>query len=130
MANQEFDERKLGVWALQMDSGATPGSYVYLNTTNVDLQRCDVLLGINSDTIDHLLSVDIAGSGAASLLGQVKLPAGCGYGGVPPVDMIAALLPSNHQYFWLWNGNIIGLAVGEAINAGKLVTVNAMAGSI
>jgi hypothetical protein len=56
--------------------------------------RLDSLQATNSDAIDHELGFQLNASGYAVEMGTVNIPAGAGFGGVPPVDIMAAIAPT------------------------------------
>jgi hypothetical protein len=129
MPLDQFSERVPFLLTFQFTDVTGDGSWQSMNTGNTDVQRVDVMQASNSDTIDHDLWLDVYGSEAASVFGSVTIPAGAGYGAVPPVDLFAALLPAADHFVILVNGNVPVGRVVPNINTGKDVTVTIYGGS-
>lgn len=102
MPLQQFDERQVIAFQVNLGSTATPGTFtVLVNLSAADAQIDSLMMG-NTDTVDHVVTISRSTS-AISQIGSIKLPAGAGNGTVPLVDAIAALQPSNHPF---WRSNI------------------------
>lgn len=129
MPLQQFDERAIVWQSHQFTDVATPGAWVTTAGAVVGDYRLDTLQAVNDDTIDHIVGVDWINGNGTTLAGSVTVPAGAGIGAVPPVDLLAAILPAGLHYMYLINSGNVGLAVMEAINTGKHVTITGQGGS-
>lgn len=129
MPLQQFDERDIYQGSYTFNDGTTPLSYAtILNTFGKD-GRMDVLLLTNSDTIDHTVLFDLNDGSGASVAISAVVPAGSGYAGVTPYDLIAHLMPTNQPFLLLAAGFTYQWALGEAINTGRQVVLFVQGGT-
>lgn len=85
----------------------------------------------NSDTITHKIA--IAGDQTDDkLFIEVDVPAGAGFAGAAPLQVLPLWMPSQYQYFVSGkeNGPNLCVALRETINTGKLVVVSVHAGYV
>jgi len=130
MPLQQFDERILVSNGLTLDDTTTTATWhPILTSYPTGDWRADVLQATNTDTIDHnlLISPD---NGSPFVAGQVLLPAGAGTGAVPPVDILAAILPAAYHYLLIPNADSIAVQLLEAISSGKMVHLFVMGGVV
>jgi hypothetical protein len=90
MSFQVFDEHTLVNYLTRIANaqGTTP---VAVATAPQPGLRIDAIIAGNDDSIDHVVEFGIDNGAQAHYLGSVVVPAGAGQGGVPAVDVLAAL---------------------------------------
>lgn len=88
-------------------------------------QRWDLVLGSNCDAVDHDVSVHVYDEQDAyrKPVGSVTIPAGAGYGAVPPVDVLGQLLAATGRGLVLANGHGLELFIDAAPGTGNVVSV-------
>jgi hypothetical protein len=86
-----FDEVQPWTRGTQItDSNAFAGRSLYF--TAYGKSRLDLLLVASTDTVDHTLTLYINPNGGDQVyLGSVPIPAGSGFGGLLPVNVLPAL---------------------------------------
>lgn len=129
MPNQQFDEKPIAIFTDQFTDASTPSvfSRLYAGQSDVNF-RFDTMQIFNSDTIDHtvIFSTD---SGGSFPVGFGTVPAGAGFGIVPPFDFLAWNYPAANHYLIIPNTNIYW-TVNEAVNTGKLMAFAGFGGFV
>lgn len=123
MARNLFDEVDPLADAHQWDNGSAVGAWDVGIFDKGRVWRLDVVMFSNSDTIAHHVLIDPMNAAGGSLWGQFAIPAGAGYAGVPPVELLSAWLPSSLQFWLVGAGQPWNFQLVEAVNAGKLLSV-------
>lgn len=106
---------------------ATWGTVVTVSTTP---GRVDQLLALNSDTVAHVITIRTTNGSTTQFWGSVSVPAGAGFGGVAPVDVLAAILPSTQLYLLLMQGYSLQGDIPAAPAAGTYVELTAAGGTL
>lgn len=128
MPLDQFSERVPVTFSAQWDHTITPTTAVQIGTTAPKGDyRIDTWQISNLDTIDHTFQI-IVNMGVEDYVGALTVPAGAGSGTVPPIDVLAQLLPSVNHYLWVTGGDFPGAVLGEAINTGKFVYIFLLGG--
>lgn len=122
--------RTMTTFTAVFNDADTPGTYKVVFNGGAGDSLFIVAQAFNNDTIDHTLLVDSFHNNGSSLQANITIPAGTGVGTVPPLDVIAFLYPTIQHWEEVGNQNAGMMAVGEAINTGKLVTVTVRGGSL
>lgn len=129
MGLQQYDERVILASRGHLDTSAVVGTYTAIVASNAYDARVDSWQLINNDTVDHHLAIAAGIGNEANVVIEIKVPAGSGFGGVPAVDVLAALQPADFHYVMLLSGDIWYWTVREAIGAGKYVGSFAQGGA-
>lgn len=94
MGVQLFNEAFPVLYGLQLANG--DGTTVTLLTQSLlQFQRIDHILASNNDTIPHVLNITAFVNANEQRVASASVPAGAGYGGIPPVDVIATGAPAS-----------------------------------
>ena len=124
----QFSERIMALDWIIFDDSRTPGTFYSTGNVTADT-RIDVIQLVNTDSIDHHMSVDYIHGDGSALSCIITIPAGSGVGAVPCVDLLAFIAPSTQHFIWLSSGNGISATLGEAVNTGKQCSLQAWGGS-
>lgn len=120
MPLQQFDERVPFLDSERFLDSDTPGTYKSVLDGMLPLVlRLDTIQLLNADTIDHNVSLSANNDGSLYLMSGL-VPAGSGFGAVPPVDLLALALPAAYHYV-MPSSYGIWWTVSEAVGAGKAV---------
>jgi hypothetical protein len=84
---QAFDERQLLDLHFVADDGTPTGIHNLVFAPNLGA-RVDSLMVSSTDTIAHTIVLDTSYGGTVIQLGSLSIPAGSGFNGVPPVDLL------------------------------------------
>lgn len=123
MPLQQFDERVVNVTNFWFDDTATPLLPGSMGLAIGPDQRFDVIMAANNDTINHIVGFTFVANLTRGVIGSVTVPAGAGYGAVPPVDVLAAMLPTAQPFLLVESNGDRFCFVGETINTGKIVSL-------
>lgn len=93
MAFSTFDENLALSAAAFFNSGSSPGIATMINPTTRGF-RLDTIMAVNEDVVDHVVSFLTDNGGGAVRIGSATIPAGAGFLGAAPVDVLADLLPA------------------------------------
>jgi hypothetical protein len=97
MSIAQFDERTPYSEAVAFDDTDTAGDEGSLINSSNSIIRLDVIIATNSGAADVTIGL-VYNIGATKYeVGQVVVTAGAGFGGVAPVDVMAAILPAAQQ---------------------------------
>ena len=88
MGFQVFDERMLMDCHFVADDGTPTGIHNILFAPEYGA-RVDSFMVSSTDTIDHMIGLDVSYGGTVIQLGSINIPAGSGFAGVPPVDLLS-----------------------------------------
>lgn len=128
MPGQQFDELVPVTNQGLLNDTATPNVPTDQGFSFAQNARWDVILLANSDTIAHTVGLCHAAATPNSNYGEVTVPAGAGFAGVPPVDFLHEIFGDVFHYLYIASGQTLYMYVGETINTGKVVLLNAMGG--
>lgn len=123
MANSQFDEKNsLGqVVSIANAQGTTWGNLLQSNLSAA--VRLDALYIMNTDTIDHVVTIGLcnasSGSTSSQPLFSVNVPAGAGDGTVAIVEAITAGLGAAATGLHTWPIQYFTWKVDVAVTAGK-----------
>lgn len=130
MPLQQFDERLALAVAVVMTSAYVAGTSTDLVPISPQTSRVDALQGINTDTVIHTGEILLNNGSTYVSIGGFSLPAGAGVGATPPVDLLAAILPSAMHYITFPGTYKLAVALDAAPAAGKTCTVVALGGQL
>lgn len=90
--------------------------------------RLDGLVATNSDSVDHVVNLEVdPGSGGVHFL-SATIPHGAGVGGVQAVDVLALAMPTNLVGFVIPGNSQLFAKMAVAVAGGQLVTVAPVGG--
>jgi hypothetical protein len=112
--------------AVTSTSSAAPQYLVPFPSTPMQL---DSILGMNSDSIAHVVNVGIYITGSLFFAGSVSIPAGAGTLGTPAVDILAGAFPPGALPLWLDTLHGVTIWLSVAIVTGS-VHVHALGGYV
>jgi hypothetical protein len=95
-----FDESQplnLGL-ILNAASALAPQGFAVVTYLN---SRIDALICVNTDSIDHEVTLTLSNFPSNTMIGRATVPAHAGMGTVPTFELLAAILPSGFQYIAL-----------------------------
>lgn len=122
MPLQQFDIRIADLEFAKLDDSTPTGSWSTSITPGNHDGIYPIVIATNDDTIDH--NVTLSGNSSdATIIGEITIPAGSGYGGIARVDVVGVLLNTTMPYLLIPAGGSLWLKLGEAINTGKLVNL-------
>ena len=122
----EFSQPLVQCKQIDNAQGTTP---VYLPKVTGRCIRYDQMLASSSDTAAVKLQLHCIAASVDNTLGSVDIPAGSGYAGVAPVDILGTLLPAGQTFLLLDSEAQLSIAVEAAVTSGKRVDVSAFGGS-
>ena len=110
---------------------ASPGTYVTLYTAGANGSKCFGLVASNSDSVTHLLTVELYDGATAYVFAAVTLPATAGFAtGIPAVSISNSAnwpgLPvdgNGNAFFYLNSGDTLKVTYATAFTAGVINTI-------
>jgi hypothetical protein len=119
---------------VQFTSSSSAGTYATLYTGGTNGSKCEGLWATNSDTVSHLVTVQIINSTVKYGGVAVTVPAGAGFvAGVPPVALLTsgpsgvwpgpAVDSDTNSYINLVSGDTLQATFATSITSGDVVNV-------
>jgi hypothetical protein len=130
MGLQQFDEVAAIVDVYSISSGDTPGTVTDIGQQREGAVRYDAITSVNTDSVSHNVSLYLWNVGVNHLLGTVTVPTGAGLGGVAPVDLLAALRPSDQKWLLVPPNWKLRFAFTTAVGAGATLELLAVGGIV
>lgn len=122
MPNQQFDERPIVLTSNLFDDTQAANSFFGLEIAVSGQLRLDIFQIVTDDTaINEVIIYHKPGPNEIPI-GSVAVPAGAGYNGVPPVDVLHALFGDTFHYIIMEQGTTLGAALVNALTSGKTMT--------
>lgn len=93
-------------------------------------RRLDQVTLSNNDTIDHVVALVVSLNAVAARVICVNVPAGSGFGGVPPVEAYPATPTTSVAGLVVDVNALLYVTLEVALNTGKVVQVFASGGTL
>ena len=120
MARQSFDISALYWETSQMDDAFSAGVFSNINNPAGSDRIILSMLLVSNDTIDHVITFSRSNDTSATI-GSVLVPAGAGYGTVPPVDVLSVLCDAGRRQLWLDSQGTIYWAIDVVLSSSKVL---------
>jgi len=115
---QAFNELLPVSRAFVFTSADTPGVYKQAVANAILNGRIDSMVAINTDSVAHLVTVQIQDqSGVSCTLGSISVAAGAGNGTIPVADVLAAITVADQKRLLLLAGGYLSMTFATVIAA-------------
>lgn len=107
------------------------GTQAVQSTPSVEVpHRFDMVLAISTSVTDHDVRLEAYVAAVGYILGTVSVPAGAGYGVVPAVDLVAALIAAPNDGVVLPAGANLRGACAASLASGETLTLVCVGGTV
>lgn len=92
--------------------------------------RWDMILASSNAAVDHDARIEAYVGSLSYYLGSVVIPAGAGWTNVPPLDVLAALVPPSNDGITLPPSAYVRATLAVALGAGETINISLVGGLV
>lgn len=129
MGLSQFDERSPLLFWGQI-TAAELLAHEQIVPVEYSARRIDAILLTSTDTAARVIDLYVPQLGTDQIIGSVNVPAGSGYNGLPPVDMVAAIFAGSNGQLVLGPGQELLIGAETDLTAAKVVNAQVFGGYV
>lgn len=125
----QFDYRTALAKVVQLDNTSGTGT-VSVGSPDYQADRYDAIFLSQDDVAAHVVALTVAATGGALPIASVSVPAGAGFGGVAPVELVSAAMPAQTPYLLIPEGATLYVNVEVTMPGAKVLNLVGLGGRL